>query len=345
MDIKENIFGMTPEGKKVKIFTLEKSGIEARVITYGGILQKLAIPDKEGDWDDIVLGFDSLQGYLKDDSYLGATIGRYANRISEGIIDIDGEKIQLPQNDGKNHLHGGERGFNNVVWKAKKIKNDESIGVKLTYISEDGEQNYPGNLKTNVTYLLEEKKLKIIFEAETDKKTPVNMTHHSYFNLTGARRDILDHELKIKGEYYLPVNSDLIPTGEKKKVENTPMDFTTLKKIGARIEDVEGGYDHNWILNKENNRLEYAAEIVEPQTGRRVKLYTTKPGLQFYSGNSLGFNGKKNTFYEDHYGLCLEPQYYPDSPNQSDFPFSYLEPGDKYEHKIVYEFDTVKNIE
>jgi len=344
MSIKENIFGTTPEGKEVKIFTLEGDNIEARVITLGGILQKLAVPDQKGQYDDIVLGFDSLQGYLEDKSYLGATVGRCANRINQGILNIDGNKIQLTQNAGEDHLHGGFKGFNKVVWEAEKINNDDSIGVKLDYLSEDGEENYPGDLKVTVTYLLKNNKLKIFFEAETDKKTYVNMTNHSYFNLTGKNRDILDHKLQISGDQYLPLDNNLIPTGEKKAVQDTPMDFTTPHKIGERIDDLEGGYDFNWILNNKDNQLEYAAKLFDPDTGRTMKLYTTKPGLQFYTGNQLGFKGKENKFYKDHYGLSLEPQYYPDAPNQNNFPIYYLDPNDKYSHQIVYEFDTSDEI-
>ena len=344
MTLKENIFGTTPEGKEVKIFTLEGDNIEARVITLGGILQKLAVPDQKGQYDDIVLGFDSLQGYLEDKSYLGATVGRCANRINKGILNIDGNKIQLTQNAGEDHLHGGFKGFNKVVWEAEKINNDDNIGVKLDYLSEDGEENYPGNLKVTVTYLLKNNKLKIFFEAETDKKTYVNMTNHSYFNLTGKNRDILDHKLQISGDQYLPLDNNLIPTGEKKAVQDTPMDFTTPHKIGERIDDLEGGYDFNWILNNKDNQLEYAAKLFDPDTGRTMKLYTTKPGLQFYTGNQLGFKGKENKFYKDHYGLSLEPQYYPDAPNQNNFPIYYLDPNDKYSHQIVYEFDTSDEI-
>lgn len=341
MEIVESIFGNDKDGNRILQYVVSNNMLKFKVINYGAILVELHTPDRNGNLGDVILGFDSPLEYINDDTYQGATIGRYANRIANGIFELDGKKYNLNQNDGSNHLHGGIHGFNDVLWEAEEIKKNGSIGIRFTYRSADGEENYPGNLISSVTYLLVKNKLKINFQATTDKKTPLNMTHHSYFNLHGPQNgNILDHIIKIYADQYLPVNDKLVPTGEVKPVANTPMDFTTATRIGDTIEKTNAGYDHNWILKGENTEeLKLAAEVLDSYSGRKMKLYTTKPGLQFYSGNFLdNIKGKSGSIYNKHYGLCLEPQFFPDSPNHSEFPFSFLAPGEKYNHRIEYEF-------
>jgi len=337
MEIIEKVFGQTQSEKTIKEYTIFNNYLKIKVINYGAILAELHVADRKGKFDDIILGFDNLEGYLNDDTCQGATIGRYANRIAKATFEIDGKKYNLTKNDGENHIHGGPKGFNKVVWDAQRINRKNIAGIKFKYFSRNGEENYPGNLKATVSYLLSDRELIINFTGETDQKTPLNMTHHSYFNLRGpGKGDILDHNLKIHGGHYLPVDDNLIPTGEVKPVADTPMDFTEFKKIGKEINQLSEGYDHNWVLDNENGDLILAAELYEERSGRKMALHTTKPGLQFYSGNFLdgSLKGKQNVKYKKHYGLCLEPQFYPDSPNQPEFPFSFLTPDKKYEHQI-----------
>lgn len=343
MRIQEETFGMTPEGDSIKSYILtDGKGIEAKLINYGAILVSLKVPDREGNSEDITLGYETLEEYVQDKSYFGGTIGRYANRISKGRFTLDGVQYTLAANDNGNHLHGGLKGFNKVIWKPEKIESTDSVGIKFHYLSKDGDEGYPGNLSTTVTYILtENSELKIYFEAETDKDTPVNLTHHSYFNLAGsAKRDILEHELTIVADRYTPVDGRLIPTGEIKSVKDTDMDFTNPMSIGERIQNIVGGYDHNYVLNKEKGKLSLAARVYEPESGRVMELYTIEPGIQFYSGNFLdgSITGKGGQTYHKHYAFCLEPQHFPDSPNQPHFPSTILKPGEKYTHLIVYKF-------
>jgi aldose 1-epimerase len=343
MKISKSIFGNTKSGENIYLFTLcNNNGMEVRITNYGGIVTSLMIPDKNNKRDDIVLGFDTFQEYLSDHPYFGAIVGRYGNRIAKGQFTLNNEKYQLATNNGENHLHGGIKGFDKVTWDFREISQDHQVGVELKYLSKDGEEGYPGNLSVSVTYTLNDKnELGIKYSAETDKATPVNLTHHSYFNLNGAGSgDILDHQLTIYADRFTPVNDELIPTGELKSVKNSAMDFTTSHTIGARIKEVKGGYDHNYILNNWDKSLRLAAQVVEPVSGRKMEVLTTEPGIQLYTGNFLDgtITGKKRKKYHQHYGFCLETQHFPDSPNQPSFPSTIIKPGDRYSHSTVYRF-------
>lgn len=348
MDRQVKPFGTAPDGQAVRLYTLRNTqGMTARIMTYGAIVVSLTAPDKDGNYDDIVLGYDNLADYVKNSPYFGAIVGRYGNRIAKGKFTLDGTTYTLATNDGDNHLHGGVKGFDKVVWEDEPVDRSDAVGVKLSYLSKDGEEGYPGNLKVNVTYLLTNKnELRIEYEATTDKATPVNITHHGYFNLTACRRNILGHELMLNADEFTPVDAGLIPTGELWPVEGTPMDFRKLTPIGARIDDdyeqlkLAGGYDHNWVLNKKGKQMTLAAEVYEPTTGRDMTVWTTEPGIQFYSGNFLDgtITGKGGIVYKHRYGMCLETQHYPDSPNKPDFPSTILRPGRKYETTTIYRF-------
>jgi aldose 1-epimerase len=343
--VTKDAFGRTPDGTAVEIYTLTSArGMKARVMTYGATLVSLEVPDRAGKLGDVTLGCDDLAGYLKGVPYFGATIGRYGNRIGKGRFSLDGKDYPLATNNGPNHLHGGNRGFDKVVWKASPFEARGARGVKFEYLSRDGEEGYPGNLSCSVTYTLTDaNELKLDYEAVTDKATPVNLTHHSYFNLAGqGEGDILGHELTIEADAFTPVDEGLIPTGEIRPVKGTPMDFTTPHAIGERIAEVPGGYDHNFVLRRSGPGLELAAEVYEPGTGRVMDVLTTEPGLQFYSGNFLDgtIKGKGGKVYPLHSGFCLETQHYPDSPNKTGFPSTILEPGRTYETKTIYKFST-----
>lgn len=347
--IKKEAFGTTHDGKAVDLYTLTNShGVEVRVTNYGGIITSLRVPDKDGQSDDVVLGYDSLDSYLKSTPYFGAIIGRYGNRIANGKFTLDGKECTLAKNDGPNSLHGGIKGFDKAVWEAEPFENKEGVGVIFKYTSPDGEEGYPGNLKTTVTYTLTDKN-ELIFEyhATTDKATPVNLTNHTYFNLAGdGKRDILGHELMLNADRFTPVDKTLIPTGELRRVSGTPLDFTKPTAIGARIAQNDEqltfgrGYDHNFVLNREGEGLRLAARVHEPSTGRMMEVYTTEPGVQFYSGNFLDgtITGKGGHVYKQRYGFCLETQHYPDSPNKPDFPSTILRPGQIYQSRTVYQF-------
>lgn len=340
MDNNKERFGQLDDGRDVEQFTITNAnGIEVKIINYGGIITSLRVPDQEGEFENIVLGFDNLEDYLGEHPYFGALIGRYGNRIADGRFELDGEVYQLATNDGNNHLHGGEQGFDKVLWDAELL-DDQTL--KLTYLSEDGEEGYPGNLDVTVTYTLtDENELKIDYEAETDKATPVNLTAHSYFNLTGnPSNTVLDHELKLNAGQFTPVDEELIPTGEIASVSDSPFDFTDVKKIGDDIDEVDGGYDHNFVLDDSTDTLKLAAELTESGSGRKLSVYTTEPAIQFYSGNFLdgSLQGPDGTSFEQYSGLCLEPQHYPNSPNEPSFPSTILRPGETYESTIVYEF-------
>jgi aldose 1-epimerase len=313
-------------------------------MNYGAILVSLEVPDRNGDIADITLGFDKLDGYIGEHPYFGAIVGRYANRIGKGVFKLDGVEYKLATNNGENHLHGGIKGFDKVVWKHEDAHaTDSEAVVKLSYISEDGEEGYPGNLACSVIYTLtEDDKLKISYEAETDKKTVVNLTNHAYFNLAGqGNGDILGHELTLNADKYTVVDEGLIPTGENRNVKGTPMDFTTPMTIGSRIGRVEGGYDHNYVLNS-SDTMALAAKVYEPKSGRVMEIHTDQPGIQFYTGNFLdgSITGKAGKVYKKHYGFCLETQHFPDSPNKPDFPSVVLHPGQKYATVTVHKFYT-----
>jgi len=347
MSIKKSVYGKMADGRVVHLFKLEnKNGVKVEIIEYGGIITKLFAPDKDGKFADIVLGYETLEEYIKNSPYFGAIVGRYANRISKGEFFINGKKYKLSVNDGKNHLHGGIKGFDKVLWKGKEVKRDDGIGVELNYLSKDGEEGYPGNLNVKVIYFLNNKnELIVSYEATTDKPTPLNLSNHSYFNLKEAGEgDILNHILTINADYYTEVNNELIPTGRLLPVANTPFDFRTPHKIGERIGKVKGGYDHNFVLNKKNKELSFAVRLEEPSSGRILEIYTTQPGLQFYSGNFLdgSITGKYGKRYFKHYALCLETQHFPDSPNHKNFPNTILNPGERYFQKTIYRFKVKK---
>lgn len=339
--ISQSKWGET-DGKVVNLYTLtNNSGTEIKISNYGGIVTSWVIPDKDGNRSSIVLGFDSLEEYLtKNPPFFGALIGRYGNRIGEGKFSIDGKEYQLTRNDGDNHLHGGAKGFDKVVWDADSI-DAAKPQLTLKYISADGEEGYPGQLTVKVVYTLtDDNELKIDYSAETDKPTPVNLTSHGYFNLTGdaSTHSILDHKLWIDADRYTPVGATLIPTGELASVKGTPFDFTTPNKIGERIESVPGGYDHNFVLNRKNSGIALVATLSDSISGRRLEVYTTEPGLQFYSGNFLDGTilssaGKPINKYA---ALCLETQHFPDSPNKPEFGNTILRPGEKYSTSTIY---------
>jgi len=343
-------FGKTPEGVAVSIYTLTNShGMEARITNYGGIVVSLKAPDKTGAMSDIVLGFDTLDGYVNNTSYFGALIGRYGNRIGKARFNLDGHEYKLAANNGENSLHGCTRGFNRAVWTPRELSDG---GLELVYVSKDGEEGYPGNLRVRVTYhLTPANELKIEYEASTDKDTVLNLTNHSYFNLKGAGNgDILDHKMMINADRFTPVDAGLIPTGELRSVNGTPFDFRKPTAIGARInQDDEQlklgkGYDHNWVLNKSANSLSLAARVEEPTTGRVLEVHTTEPGVQFYTGNFLDgtAKGKGGKTYGFRSGFCLETQHFPDSPNKPSFPSTVLRPGQQFHSTTVYRFSAKK---
>ncbi|HYE87473.1 MAG TPA: aldose epimerase family protein [Vicinamibacterales bacterium] len=345
--MKRESFGSV-EGKTIERFTLtNKHGVELQAITYGGIITALKTPDRAGTIGDIVLGFDSLEGYLGGHPFFGAIIGRYGNRIAKGRFTIDGIEYKLATNNGPNHLHGGNKGFDKVVWQGEllpEIAGQQSVA--FSYTSADGEEGYPGTLVTKVTYTLNDNNELIVdYQARTDKPTHVNLTQHSYFNLAGSG-DILGHELTIDADRYTPVDATLIPTGELAPVEGTPFDFRKATTIGARINDAHPqlkngqGYDHNWVLFASRADLHRAARVVEPKSGRTLEVATTEPGLQFYAGNFLDgtLKGKGGQTYGHRSGFCLETQHYPDTPNQKAFPTTLIKPGEQYKSRTVFVF-------
>lgn len=339
--ITEKSFGSF-ENKPVTEYTISNAnGMQVSILNYGGTVTKIITPDKNGKMGDVILGFESLDGYLqKNNPYFGALIGRYANRIANAKFSVDGKTYTLAANNNGNSLHGGNKGFDKVLWNAEKIS-DSSL--KLSYTSKDGEEGYPGNLNAEVVYTLtSDNAVKIDYTATTDKATPVNLTNHSYFNLSaGNDSTILNHQLWINADKYTPVNDLLIPTGEIADVKNTPTDFTIAKAIGKDIDKVKGGYDHNWVLNKKDNGLEKIASLYDPASGRMMEVYTTEPGLQFYSGNFLDGTlnyTMQNKKYVQLAALCLEAQHFPDSPNQPKFPNTILKPGETYKQTTIYKF-------
>jgi aldose 1-epimerase len=343
-------FGTLPGGEPVEVFTLTNAnGIELKAIGYGGIITSLKVPDRAGKLDDIVLGFDRLDDYLKEHPFFGAIIGRYGNRIAKGQFTLDGQTYKLATNNGPNHLHGGTKGFDKVPWKVEPAGKN---ALTFSRVSADGEEGYPGNLRVQVTYTLTDKnELQVDYLATTDKATPVNLTQHSYFNLAGqASGDILGHQLMLNADRYTPVDETLIPTGKLAPVAGTPFDFTKPTAIGARINNADPqlkngqGYDHNWVLNRKGAGLQLAARVIEPKTGRTMEISTTEPGIQFYSGNFLDgkLTGKGGAVYKHRTGFCLETQHFPDSPNQPSFPSTILKPGQEYRSRTVFTFGVTK---
>jgi len=343
-------FGKTPDGASVEIYTLRnRNGCEARIMTYGGIVQSLTMPDRNGKLDDIVLGYDTVDAYIAKTPYFGALIGRYGNRIGGAKFTLEGKTYTLPQNDHGNTLHGGVKGFDKVVWKVVKADvGPKGPRLELNYLSKDGEEGFPGDLNVMAVYTLtDNNELRLDFTANTDKPTVCNLTHHSYFNLRGqGNGDILGHEVYINSDKTTPVDSGLIPTGELAPVAGTPFDFRKPTTIGARIKDPDTvlqygpGYDHNWVINKPPGKLGLMARVYEPTSGRVMEVLSTEPGLQFYAGNFLDgtIKGKGGAVYQRRTGFCMEPQHYPDSPNKTQFPSTELKPGETCHNTIIYKF-------
>lgn len=349
--LQERDYGDLPDGRDAELYTLTNAnGLRATLTNYGAILVSMEIPDRDGTLADVTLGYDTLEGWLSNTSYFGSTVGRYGNRIAKGEFTLDGKTYTLAKNNGENALHGGIKGFDKVLWDADPVKKPGAVGVEFSYLSPDGEEGYPGNLKTTVTYwLTDDNELRIEFKATTDKPTVVNLCHHSYWNLTGdPKNTILDHELMLAADHFLPVDEGLIPTGEKRPVEGTPFDFTKLTKVGARIEaeneqlKLGNGYDHCWVLRNQTREVALAATLYDPSSGRAMDLSTDQPGVQFYCGNFLdgSVTGKGGINYAFRTGLCLETQHFPDSPNKPDFPSVVLRPGETYSHTMVHRFYT-----
>jgi len=342
--IAKQSFGQTQDGMEVEMYTLTNAnGIRAKISTYGGTLVSLELPDRDGNMSDVALGFDTFDGYLTSHPYFGVTVGRYANRIGGAKFTLEGKEYKLAANDGANHLHGGVRGLDKVLWNTSEVEAENGVGLRLAYISMAGEENYPGTLACIVTYTLTNNdELRIDYEAVTDKATVVNLTNHTYWNLAGqGNGDILSHELMIDADRYTPVDEGLIPTGEIRSVKG-PMDFTKPMAIGSRIDQVPGGYDHNYVLNSGGGELALCAKVYEPSSGRVMEILTTEPGVQLYSGNFLdgSITGKGGKVYEKHYGFCLETQHFPDSPNKPEFPSVVLRPGEEYSTTTVHKFYT-----
>ncbi len=343
MDITAKDFGTMPDGSKIVSYKLENdNGVSFRVINYGGIITHLMTPDKNGHADDVVLGFDNLQDYLGPHPYFGAIIGRYANRISKGSFVLDGVSYSLAVNNGPNHLHGGIVGFDKKVWLAVRNVSTEFVSVKLACESPDGEESYPGTLMVEVEYLLNnQNELVINYTAQTDKKTHVNLTNHSYFNLNGGKGDVLGYSLQIDADYVTEPDKDSIPTGKILPVKDSAFDFRTPKEIGRDIAQVPPGYDHNFILNGNPGHLRQIARVVDPVSGRTLEVLTTEPGVQLYTANYIdSIVGKNELLYKKHSAFCLETQHYPDSPNQQNFPSTVLLPGETYMQTTIYRFGT-----
>ena len=345
--VEQQPFG-TRDGRPVTLYKLTNShGVEVHAMNYGGIILSIRVPDRKGQFADIVLGHETMEGYVPNPPYIGAIVGRYANRIANGTFTLDGKTYTLPKNDGPNTLHGGtSRTFDKVVWDGEPLK--DQTGVAFSYLSKDGEEGFPGNLKVKVTYTLTDaNELVLDYQATTDKDTPINVSQHSYFNLAGeGTSDILNHEVMINADRFTPVDKNLIPTGELRPVKGTPLDFTKPTKIGARIDDnyeqlvLGHGYDHNFVINRKGAGLVLAARVSEPTSGRVLEVSTTQPGVQFYTGNFLDgtVTGKQGHVYKRRYGLCLETQHFPDSPNHPKFPTTILKPGETFHQTTVFKF-------
>ncbi|HWE41887.1 MAG TPA: aldose epimerase family protein [Gemmatimonadaceae bacterium] len=353
MRIDRDKFGTLPDGRVIDLITLRnRAGITLRVITFGGIIVSLSTPDRAGDFDDIVLGFDTLAGYLGESPYFGAIIGRVGNRIANGRFVLDAVEYHLATNNGPNHLHGGIRGFDKVVWEARTFERDDAAGVVLTYTSPDGEEGYPGRLDAAVTYTLNDRgELVVDYSATTDAPTVVNLTQHSYFNLGHAGSDVLAHELTIDADAIVAVDATLIPTGALMPVQGTPFDFRVATPIGARIDadhpqlQLAGGYDHTYVLGAQTRTPRRAAFVRAPSSGRTLEVETTEPGVQLYTGNFLdgSIRGEGGVAYPHRGGFCLETQHFPDAPNQPAFPSIVLRPGDRYESRTIFRFDATSD--
>jgi len=343
MAIEKGVFGKFSNGRPVEFFVLKnKLSMEAKLISFGATLVSLKVPDKNGELADVVLGYDDLAGYMNDKCYFGCTVGRFANRIGNAKFTLDGKEYHLAANDGENHLHGGIKGFNRAPWKGTPFEDDNGCGVAFKYLSPDGEEGYPGNLDVTVTYTLtEDNELKIDYQATTDKKTVINLTNHTYFNLAGHDSgSILSHRITINADAIADAGDDLIPNGKLILIKNTEYDFTAEKAIGDNIDKFKLGYDFNYVLNKPSpQELSFAARVVEPRTGRVMDILTTEPAIQFYTGNFLhAVKGKSGAIYNKHGALCLETQHYPDSPNHPDFPSTVLRPGELFRQLTVHKF-------
>jgi aldose 1-epimerase len=346
--VEKRSFGKLADGTNVDLYTLtNQNGLELQISTYGAAVVSLKTPDRNGNFTDIVLGYDDPQGYVADTSYLGNLIGRYANRIANGRFKLGGVEYKLAQNNGVNSLHGGPTGFHKRMWQAREVSRSNAAALEVSYRSKDGEEGFPGNLSVTTTFVLNNtNELRIEYSATTDKTTIVNLTEHAYFNLAGpGEGTILDHVLRINANRFTPVDENLIPTGELKSVKGTPLDFTTATVIGSRINHDDEqlrrgkGYDHNYVLNKTGKQLSLAADVYEPTTGRTIEMWTTEPGVQFYSGNFLdNVRGKGGKTYQQRGGFCLEAQHFPDSPNRPAFPSTMLKPKQRYSQITVYKF-------
>ncbi len=350
-EISHKPFGKTQDGAPVDLYTLRnRHGIEVKIMNYGGIVLSISVPDRNGEFGDVALGYDNLEGYLKESPFFGAMVGRYGNRIANAKFTLNGKEYKLAANNGPNSLHGGLKGFDKVVWQAKSLATSEGPALELSYLSKDGEEGFPGNLSVTAVYTLtDDNGLKLEYTATTDKDTVVNLTQHSYFNLAG-KGDGLNHEVMINAEKFTPTDKTLIPTGELKPVQGTPFDFRKPTAIGARInQDDEqlkfgGGYDQNFVIDKPPGKLGLMARVSEPTTGRVLEVLSTEPGMQFYTGNHLAgtITGKAGWVYKARNAFCMEPQHYPDSPNHPDFPSVVLKPGQEYHNTIIYRFSVKK---
>ncbi len=344
MKVLREIFGQIPRKGEASLFTITNSnGISLKVTDYGCTIQSILVPDRNGKPGDVVLGFDSLDGYLRDHPYIGTIVGRYANRIANASFVLNGTLYRLAQNHGRNHLHGGIVGFDKVLWEASEFVDGKRAGVTLKYVSHDGEESYPGFLRVSLTYTLNDvNEICLDYLATTDKSTHLNLTNHAYFNLNGAVDKIYDHELMIPAATYVVTDQDLIPTGEIAPVEGSPLDFRIPKLIGRDIDELEDGYDLCYVLEGDGKEPILAARVVHPESGRCLETYTTEPGIQFYSSNFLAdLKGKGGIPYRKHLALCLEAQHFPDTPNQPHFPSTLLHPGETYSQRTIYKFSTV----
>lgn len=347
MRIEKDIFGYLPSGEQADIYTITMDGgLKAKITNYGGILTSLEIPDKVGNTDDIVLGFDNLEQYLGEHPYFGAIIGRYGNRIGGARFEIDGVEYKLSANENSNSLHGGnEKPFHRVLWDTEEIQSDDSISLKFSHTSNDNADGFPGNLKVEVLYsFTNENEFKISYQAESDKATHVNLTHHSYFNLTGCKENIFSHEISIESEHVTEVDDAMVPTGNLMSIKDSPLDLLSLKQMGEQIEILDSkGFDHNYVVKGNGKALSFVSKVHEPKSGRVMEVFSSEPGVQFYSGNYIGdIVGKNKTRYADFSGFCLETQHYPDSPNKQHFPSTLLKPGEVYKSETVYKFSAIK---
>lgn len=341
--VKEGVFGKLPDGREVKVYTLTNAnGVTAEVLNYGGIMHSLTLPDRNGKMADVILSCPTLECYATQSPYFGAIAGRYANRIAKGKFTLAGTEYTLATNNDPNHLHGGNVGFDKVIWDVEPLEVVNGSGLRMTYLSKDMEEGYPGNLRSVVHYILtNDNEFIVEYEATTDKPTVLNLTQHNYYNLGGeGTGTILDHELMLSADHYTPVDATGITTGQIAPVANTPFDFTKPTAIGARIAKVEGGYDHNFAVNGEAGQMRLAAKVKDPDSGRVMEIHTTEPGIQFYTGNFLDgtITGKSGQAYQRNAGFCLETQKYPDSPNKPNFPSAVLQPGETYRHRTIHRF-------